>query len=305
MVEEPEHVTWAYRSPCYRALNLVFGVRSTDARRGRVPGSRHSPGCVADEENPEVWYSIAHSGDGVGRTSTRCSSVRSSSCAPTAKRSPSKPCCGTSMARPCTVPIPSLFSTPAELRFDGAGAIISGPSGAGKTTFTAALVRAGFGYLTDEALAIDPVTGLLQPYPKALAIKRGSWELLDDLRPPPTDLSPRVWHVAPRDIRPDAVAGPTPPSLVLLLTPRGSEEPGGAAAGLTSGAALRRVGGTVPAELRIRGRRARPCTSWPPPSRDADCFRVSTEDLGRAVRCVTDSIRHAADDDSRRHHVRW
>ena len=89
---------------------------------------------------------------------------------------------------------------------DGAGVIISGPSGAGKTTLTAALVRAGFSYLTDEALAIEPSTGLLHPYPKALSIKPGSWELLADLRPPSSDLSPRVWHVAPTDIRPDAIA---------------------------------------------------------------------------------------------------
>ena len=178
----------------------------------------------------------------------------------------------------------------------GAGAIISGPSGAGKTTFTAALVRAGFGYLTDEALAIDPVTGLLQPYPKALAIKRGSWELLDDLRPAPTDLSPRVWHVAPRDIRPDAVAGPTPPSLVLLLTPRGSEEPGGAAAGLR---VVRRSDALVELFRQTFGSAHPRATlnTLAATLAGSDCFRVSTEDLGRAVRCVTDSIRHAADDE--------
>jgi hypothetical protein len=63
----------------------------------------------------------------------------------------------------------------------GDGVLIPGGSGAGKTTLVAALVRAGFAYLSDEAGAIDPVTGRLYPYPRALGVKRGSFGLFPEL----------------------------------------------------------------------------------------------------------------------------
>ena len=77
---------------------------------------------------------------------------------------------------------------------------------------------------------------------------------------------------------PRRISGPmpspvaTPPSLVLLLTHAGSEGSGGVA-GMQEVTSLRGVGRTVPAELRIRGPAARPCASWPTSFRDV---RVST-----------------------------
>ncbi len=215
---------WVYRSPCYRALNLSFGVRSTEPEVGAYLDRVLSALRCGDEgEAPDVWYSITHGNtDPEGTTTLHFGSelvVRAHSTA-FAIETMLWHLNGATEDRA----EPFVVLHAAGVALDGAGAIISGPSGAGKTTLTAALVRAGFGYLTDEALAIDPGSGLLQPYPKALSIKKGSWELLPDLRPPPSDLSPRVWHVAPTDIRPDAVAGPTPPSLVLLLSPSGPDE---------------------------------------------------------------------------------
>ena len=40
---------------------------------------------------------------------------------------------------------------------DGRVVALTGISGQGKTTLTAALVQAGYGYVTDELVAIDPV----------------------------------------------------------------------------------------------------------------------------------------------------
>jgi hypothetical protein len=40
----------------------------------------------------------------------------------------------------------------------GDGLVLPGSSGAGKTTLVAALVRAGFGYLSDETAPLDPVS---------------------------------------------------------------------------------------------------------------------------------------------------
>ena len=42
----------------------------------------------------------------------------------------------------------------------GGAVLLPGPSGSGKTGLVAGLVRAGFGYLSDEAAGIDPETGL-------------------------------------------------------------------------------------------------------------------------------------------------
>jgi hypothetical protein len=63
----------------------------------------------------------------------------------------------------------------------GEGVLLPGGSGAGKTTLVAALVRAGFGYLSDEAGAIDPVTRRLYPYPRALGVKKGAFGLFPEL----------------------------------------------------------------------------------------------------------------------------
>lgn len=105
---------------------------------------------------------------------------------------------------------------------DGAALLFPAPMESGKTTLAAGLVRAGFRYLTDEAVAIDPLTLLVQPYPKALSIDTGSWEVLADLRPQVSGhVLPYVgaqWQVPPAAIRPDAVA---PPSVArFVIAPR-------------------------------------------------------------------------------------
>jgi hypothetical protein len=68
----------------------------------------------------------------------------------------------------------------------GAGVAVALPGHmeAGKTTLTAGLVRAGLGYLTDEALAFDRETLLALPYPKPLSIDPGAWPLFLELAPP-------------------------------------------------------------------------------------------------------------------------
>lgn len=92
----------------------------------------------------------------------------------------------------------------------GEGVLLPAASGSGKTTLTGALVRGGFGYLSDEAGAIDPVTRCLYPYPKALAFKEK--KLRDRLAELAADVTgARVdgtWHVHADEIRPGGVAGP-------------------------------------------------------------------------------------------------
>lgn len=104
--------------------------------------------------------------------------------------------------------------------------VLPAPQESGKTTLAAALVGEGFGYLTDEAAAFDPATGVVDPYPKWLSLKAGSWALFPHLRP---RLPARVarfaasqWHVDPNAVRPDSVARSAEPA--WLVVPR--YEPG-------------------------------------------------------------------------------
>lgn len=55
---------------------------------------------------------------------------------------------------------------------------IPGQSGLGKTTLVAALVRAGFGYVSDEALAVDRATRRVTAFARPLALAADVWPLL-------------------------------------------------------------------------------------------------------------------------------
>ncbi len=59
--------------------------------------------------------------------------------------------------------------------------VLPGPSAAGKSTLTAALVAAGFLYFTDEVAVVERTTHQLIPCPVSLRIKPGSWDLVRDL----------------------------------------------------------------------------------------------------------------------------
>lgn len=103
-----------------------------------------------------------------------------------------------------------------------AAVVLPGEMNAGKTTLVAALGLDGFGILTDELVALNLGTGLIDPYPRPLNIEPGSWELLAGLRPPDRDdndpLPQQLWHVDPGSVRPGAVSPPAP--IRWVLTPR-------------------------------------------------------------------------------------
>ncbi|HJQ02111.1 MAG TPA: hypothetical protein VJ851_10955 [Jatrophihabitans sp.] len=60
----------------------------------------------------------------------------------------------------------------------GASIVVPGASGLGKSTLTAALVQAGFGYLSDEVLAVPRTGGLPAPFARPLALTADSWTAL-------------------------------------------------------------------------------------------------------------------------------
>jgi hypothetical protein len=92
---------------------------------------------------------------------------------------------------------------------DGAALVLPAQQEAGKTTLAAGLIRAGYAYLSDEAVAFDPF-GSITPFPKPLSIDPGSWSLFPELEPvadlPTTAYKDLQWQVAPESIRPGSVA---------------------------------------------------------------------------------------------------
>jgi hypothetical protein len=89
----------------------------------------------------------------------------------------------------------------------GEGILILGESGSGKTTLVAALVQEGFGYLSDEAAAIELATGLVHPWPRPL----GFWPESTALPRFAAMLAPasdRERHVPVEEIRAGAVGEP-------------------------------------------------------------------------------------------------
>lgn len=66
-------------------------------------------------------------------------------------------------------------------------------SGGGKSTLTASLVKAGLGYLSDEALVLDDDRAVI-PYPKPFALSAWSSKALD------IDSQSDEWLVMPEDL---------------------------------------------------------------------------------------------------------
>jgi hypothetical protein len=63
----------------------------------------------------------------------------------------------------------------------GVGVMLPADSGSGKSTLAAALVTRGWEYLCDEFALIDAETLALHPFPRAVCIKEGSWEVMERL----------------------------------------------------------------------------------------------------------------------------
>ncbi|MDQ3628143.1 MAG: hypothetical protein M3419_04930 [Actinomycetota bacterium] len=96
----------------------------------------------------------------------------------------------------------------------------------GKSTTVSGLLREGWDYVTDEAVAIDPATGWLTPFCKNLSLDSGSWHLFPECRPswvPPVGTvqsltrEVRQWQVPPSWLGATIAPGRvTPPRLVVF-----------------------------------------------------------------------------------------
>lgn len=95
--------------------------------------------------------------------------------------------------------------------------LLPAPMEAGKSTLVAELVRRGWGYLTDELVALEPDTLAVRAFPRAISLDQGSWRLFPELAPQVDEATrwrlPAQWqvpaasfgHVAIDGLRPAAV----------------------------------------------------------------------------------------------------
>jgi hypothetical protein len=95
------------------------------------------------------------------------------------------------------------------------------PSGRGKSTLVAGLVQRGLGYLSDELIAVSTDGTRVQPYPKPITLKPGSFDLFPDLVPDPgvpDRFAGEERYLRPGDVRAGAVGRPC--DAKLLVVPR-------------------------------------------------------------------------------------
>lgn len=100
---------------------------------------------------------------------------------------------------------------------DEVAVVLAAPMESGKTTTCTGLVRDGWSYLTDEAVAVEPGTLRVRAFPKALTIDPGSQFLFPELHPElPSSSAGQKWHVPPQSIRAGCVTTDVPVGVLLL-----------------------------------------------------------------------------------------
>lgn len=107
-----------------------------------------------------------------------------------------------------------LFVHAAVLRCGPDAVMLAGDSGSGKSTTAWGLTRLGFAFMSDELAPIDPRTRVVEPYPRALGLKRvpAGLEL-----PPNARRLERTIHVPVAELGVPCVAGRAPLAKVFFV----------------------------------------------------------------------------------------
>ncbi len=98
----------------------------------------------------------------------------------------------------------------------GRAVVLAAPMESGKTTTVSGLVRAGWGYLTDEAAAVRLDDLHVEPWHKSLAVDDGSWAVLPELAEHDAGGMPSQWQVPVSRIPGAQLADRTPIGWVVL-----------------------------------------------------------------------------------------
>ena len=211
-------VSWTFEGS-YRALSYPFRVRTNETRIGEHL-DRMLATFRADAPHTAPTYSIIRNGD-PGRPFAVYRGRRN------VHR-------GSSFAGPIDYVLWDVSSSAIQKTSDfvalhagavthkGRAILLPGPPDSGKTTLTAALTRAGCSYLTDEAALIDPNSGLLHPFARALWMEAPSLDVIPELRstlhPDFRAVKRGQYHLSPEDLRPDSIGIASPIGCVIAPT---------------------------------------------------------------------------------------
>ncbi|WP_157218741.1 HprK-related kinase A [Flavisphingomonas formosensis] len=106
---------------------------------------------------------------------------------------------------------------------DGRALVMTGESGAGKSTLAALLGERGWRLMGDEFALLDPASGALHPFPRAVSLKNSAIALMaadvpEDRFGPVLEDTPkgRIRHLRPRADAIARMADPATPALILF-----------------------------------------------------------------------------------------
>ncbi len=165
----------------------------------------------------------------------------------------------------------------------GQGLVLPAASGSGKTTLTAALLKVGFRYLSDEVAAVEPASRRLVPFAKSLRVKQGGRRVLTPRYPDLTSSVPRrrlngesVWYLLP-----PANAWPSEPMPVrYVVLPEYMPRARTTLVPLSRSAALARL---LPQSFSVCTLGAGGSDALVEMLRTADCYALAAGDLDQAL----------------------
>ncbi len=191
-------------------VDLDFGIRSEDAEAAEFVARALAP--FRAEGTPATWYSISAQND---RREVQLDGQQILS----PRRQHVVPVLLWHLNQRVMLETESYVTVHAAVAgIGGSAVIIPGEADAGKSTLVAALVLAGFDYLSDEAALLDLGAAQVAPYRRWMSLEAGSWPLLPSLRPAPSAAyDQRDQWVLPADDLPGSTApGVHRPAAILF-----------------------------------------------------------------------------------------
>lgn len=165
---------WRHHTGNHDALGHHFGVRTNDDVVGRHLAKVLAP--LAATGDPQEWYDILVSG-GRAQVWWRGEVMFDGALGLLV------PALHGHVNRSAVTATAGIALHAAAASRGGATVLLPAPAESGKSTLVAGLVLAGWSYFTDEVSAIDPATGSVRAYPKAISVDRGSWGVVPALEP--------------------------------------------------------------------------------------------------------------------------
>lgn len=277
--------TWDGRSSTFTALGHRFSVRGDDAHLVALLGSVF--GDLKSDQPAETIYTIVDRGQPRDRFALYVGDERVSM---SSRRDRVVGILLWDVNRQATLRADNRLTLvhAAAATLHGLAVVLPAPMESGKTTLVTGLVRAGFGYLSDEVAAFDPDSREVRPFPKALSIDPGSWSLFADLEPVEL-VTAQQWQVPVSTIAAAALAPAAP--LGVAIAPRYIE---GAQTHLRSVSRGRMLTILISSAFHLGDRPQQHLDTLADGLSDAVCFELQIGRLDEAVRAVQGAVADVA-----------